>query len=216
MSALLCSPLPIEARITVPKRAGIEWDELPCSLDFDALLPSWAQPLCQPLVYTAPPPRSWVVTNTPSSTFEFDPLLRLRMLDSVLCNRCPVNEFRLPLAPVAGKDSRIATLKNDVVRLWDSEGGSLVKSVHLPKGYGGPVSAFDVDWESKVGALGRMGGLVSVANLESAVYEKSFETQQPVVQAVSLDKSSLARTMFTGQFVSHSNILHHLLLFLAC
>jgi hypothetical protein len=204
MSALLCSPLPIEARITVPKRAGIEWDELPCSLDFDALLPSWAQPLCQPLVYTAPPPRSWVVTNTPSSTFEFDPLLRLRMLDSVLCNRCPVNEFRLPLAPVAGKDSRIATLKNDVVRLWDSEGGSLVKSVHLPKGYGGPVSAFDVDWESKVGALGRM------------VYEKSFETQQPVVQAVSLDKSSLARTMFTGQFVSHSNILHHLLLFLAC
>ncbi|KAG0624985.1 hypothetical protein M758_2G018800 [Ceratodon purpureus] len=198
MPALLCRPSPIESTITVPRRAGIEWDALPCSLSVDTLLPSWAQSLTQPLVYTAPPLPSCIVTNTSSSSSQWDPLLRLRIRDSVLCDRYPLNQFYLPVAPVAGKEASIISLKDDVVRLWNSEEKTLMKSVHLPKGYGGSVSAFDANWESKVAALGSKGGLVSVANLESAVYEQSYQTLQPVVQAISLDKSSLTQTIFTG------------------
>lgn len=198
---LLFNILPIESFVPVEKREGIEWDALPASLSsfhVDTLLPTWAESLTQPLVYTAPPLSLCVVTNT--SSCEWDPLLKLRIRDSVLCDRYPVNEFRLPSAPVAVNDASIVTLKDDVVRFWDSAKKSLVKSVHMPKGYSSPVSAFDADWESKVAVMGRNGGLVSVANLESEVYEKSYQTQQPVVQAVSLDKSTLAETVFTGQF----------------
>ena len=194
---MLFSPLPIEGPVTGAKRAGIEWDALPYSLEFDSLLPSWAQSLTQPLAYTAPPLPSCIVTNT--SSYEFDPLLKLRIRDSILCDRYPTNDFRLPLTPVAGKDASIATVTNDVVRLWNSEEKALVKSVHLPKGYSGPVSAFDADWQANVVALGRKGSVVSVANLDCAVYEKSYQTQQPVVQAISLDTSSLAKTVFTGE-----------------
>lgn len=189
VAALVSSLHPCDDVISSSRRVGIVWD---------------ASPLVTPAVCRASSLPSRVVKST-SSACDWDPLLKLRVRDAVVSDGRRTrsfsrNEFSLPLVPVAVQGSGAVTLKDDVVRVWDSESKTLLKSVHLSERCGGAVTAFDVNWESKVAAMARKGGLVSIANLEIAAYEECYQTPLPVVQAVHLDRTSSSKTLFTGWF----------------
>lgn len=191
---------PQACSISFPRLEGIEWDASPAnafpSCAVGSLLPAWASLV----VYRASP-----LASRHNSFTDWDPLLKLRIRDAVLSDGYFArSDITLPLAPVAIPGSTSgATLKDDVVRVWDCDSKTLMKSVHLLEGgYGAraPVSAFDVNWESKVAAMSREGGVLSFANLECGVYEKFYQTQQSVVQAIHLDRASSPNTVFTGLF----------------
>lgn len=193
---------PQACSIAFPRLEGIEWDASPAnafpSCAVGSLLPAWASPV----VCRASP-----LASRHNSFTDWDPLLKLRIRDAVLSDGSFArNSITLPLAPVAIPGSTSgATLKDDVVRVWDCDSKTLLKSVHLSEGgYSAraPVSAFDVNWESKVAAMSKEGGVLAFANLECGVYEECYQTQQSVVQAIHLDRASSRNTVFTGGPVS--------------
>lgn len=202
-SALFPIPQPTDAKFAEsPWREGIDPDFSQTSRGADSPLSLWAQSLTTPLVGVAPPPPATIVKNVDSSC-EWDPLWKLRIRDAVVRDTrkySPSGTFKtLPRAPVATQDDSIVTLKEDVVRLWNSEARCLVKSVHLPNCNSGDdlVTAFDADWESKVAVAGRKGGRLLLTKLEGPFYEKCYETNLNV-QALHLDRSSSLKTIYTG------------------
>lgn len=184
---------------SVVKRTGIQWGTLPAASQSSiviAFLPSWAQSLTEALALLAPPSPSCIVPC--ASSFKWDPLLKLRMRDTVVCDNHHINHTRVPIAPVAMNGAGMVTFKNNIVRLWDNDTRLMIKGLHLPMTHAGAATAFDANWERKVAAVGDFGGLVSIANLESAALETTYDTLHPVVQSVHLDRSSLSKTLFTG------------------
>lgn len=194
---LLSSLKPIEGLIFFPRREGIGWDASPGFV-------SSCDVLANPSLPRAPALSSRVVKN--ASSGEWDPLLKLRIRDGVVIDggsSFSVKDLTFPLAPVAIESASIVALKDDVVRVWDCETKCLAKSVRLPSGGDDVVTAFDVNWEGNAVAMARKGGLVSIANLETAA--NCYETGHPVVQAIHLERSLFSKTMFTGQFFLHSH-----------
>lgn len=199
---LLSSAQLIEGAISLPRREGIGWDfTSPTNALESSSGVGLAKPLAAPFVSRAPssPLLLRAVRNRSASACEWDPLLKLRTRDAVLSDGGSGN-FTVPLAPVAihGSSSAVATLKDEVVRVWDTDSKSLLKSVRLLSEGDAVATAFDVNWESKLVAMAREGGVIAVANLECGAYEERFQTQQPVVHAIHVDRASLSKTLFTG------------------
>lgn len=201
--ALLSNSQPNDAETSESsRREGIRRDAFPTVYGVDSLLPVWMQPISRPLVCTDTPSPTTAVKNTVFS-HEWDPLWKLRVRDAVVRGAkksSSVSEFwSSPLTPVSTKGSSLVTLRDDVVRIWDSETKCLVKSLHLSKGCGGAnmVTGFDADLVSKVAAVSRKNGTFSIVNLEVSTEEKCCETNQSV-QAIHLDRGTLPKTIFTG------------------
>lgn len=177
----------------VVKREGVDWDVSPAFLpsrNADYILLFWAQSLTEPFACTAPPSLSCTVSKP--SSYEWDPLLKLRIRDAVFSDRHPVYQL-------GETGSLIRTSRaNDVVRLWDSKTESTLKMLHLPNRFSGVITVFDVNWEPKVAVLGNVGGLVCIANLVCPTFEKIYQTYHSVMQCVHLDRSEASNTLFTG------------------
>lgn len=213
-------PQPSEGTISVSRREGIEWDPgtsphmLPsssspssCSANMEFLLPSWAQTLTKPLVAYRTP-FSVLAESSTSLATGWDPLLKLKIRDAVCGHRksfssTPEN-FRI--SPVVGKDcNNLVSLRNNVVRLWDINAKTEEKRVFLPKrgsnaNANALTSAFDVDWDAKRAALGGVDGSLSFVDLECSAFEKSYQMQQAVVQALQFDQNSSTKIALAGQY----------------
>jgi len=59
-------------------------------------------------------------------------------------------------------------------------------------------SAFDVDWDAKRAAVGGVDGSLSFIDLERSAFEKSYQMQQAVVQALQFDRNSSTKTALVG------------------
>jgi hypothetical protein len=174
---LLLEPVPTPG--SVPRREGIQWNT-----NVDSLLP------VTPVVCTVPSLPSPVVRNT--SPFDFDPLLKLRIRDAVVSNGSAYQSLPTPV-PIQSSDA-VTTLKNDVVRVWDSDTRTMTKSVHLEQ-RSAVATAFDVNWGSQVTAIARENSALSIANLDTGAYKQCYRTQQPIVQAIHLQSPNL---LYTG------------------
>lgn len=167
---------------SVPRRQGIHWNT-----NADLLFPVVA-----PVVYNTPSLPSRVVFNT--SPYVFDPLLKLRIRDAVVSNGS-AHYQSLPTPVPIQSSGAVTTLKNDVVRVWDSNSRAVIKSVHLEQRAAAIATAFDVNWESQVAAISRENCSLSIANLDSGAYKQCYQTPQQIVQAIHLSSPNL---LFTG------------------
>lgn len=209
-------PQPTEGTISVSRREGIEWDpgtsphilSSSCSSEnMELLLPSWAQTLAKPLVAYRTP---FIVSADSSTSFAsgWDPLWKLKIRDAVCgdrkCFSSTPENFRL--SPVVAKDgNNLVSLRNDVVRLWDTNAKTEVKRVYLPKrssnaNVNALTSAFDVDWDAKRAAVGGVDGSLSFIDLERSAFEKSYQMQQALVQALQFDRNSSTKTALVGRY----------------
>lgn len=209
-------PQPTEGTISVSRREGIEWDpgtsphilsSSSSSENMELLLPSWAQTLAKPLVAYRTP---FIASADSSTSFAsgWDPLWKLKIRDAVCgdrkCFSSTPENFRL--SPVVAKDgNNLVSLRNNVVRLWDTNAKTEVKRVYLPKrssnaNVNALTSAFDVDWDAKRAAMGGVDGSLSFIDLERSAFEKSYQMQQAVVQALQFDRNSSTKTALVGQY----------------
>lgn len=178
---LLLEPVPTPG--SVPRREGIHWNT---NADF-------LFPVVTPVVYNTPSLPSRVVLNT--SPYDFDPLLKLRIRDAVVSNGSAHYQSLATPVPIQSSGA-VTTLKNDVVRVWDSNSRALTKSVHLEQRAAAAIAtAFDVNWESQVAAISRDNSSFSIASLDSGAYKQCYQTPHPIVQAIHLSSPNL---LFTG------------------
>lgn len=203
----------IERNASVSRREGIEWDSgtPPTSATSGRRMPSFLSPRNSTTFdmaghirsLTTPLASTDLLRKVPPSMFktspstEWDPMLKMRMCDAVLGGSKNFEVKRLlPLAPITRGSENLITLKNAVVRLWDRNDRSVLNSVNLPTEYGS-ASAFDVDWGNQVAAVARVDGSLSVAHLDCAMYEKTFHTQQSMIQSLRFWDTS--NTLISGE-----------------
>ena len=215
-------PQPTEGTISVSRREGIEWDpgtsphilssSSSSSSSSELLLPSWAQTLAKPLVAYRTPFLVSADSSTSFASDRWDPLLKLKIRDAVCgdrkCFSSTPENFRLSPVVVAKDGNNLVSLRNDVVRLWDTNAKTEVKRVYLPKrsstaNVNALTSAFDVDWDAKRAAVGRVDGSLSFIDLERSAFEKSYQMQQAVVQTLQFDRNSATKTALVGQYSSN-------------